>query len=112
MSHIRDVGDVTMNKAIPRRERTTFSVSRSNKERANTFQRILAVELNQFLTINDVVTMAFDCLNEKLKKDRDLRRESTFGPQHVFDKQDKERLDKLQRFKRRYPEPDEGREES
>ncbi len=99
-----------MNKEIPKRERTTFSVSRANKERANTFQRILAVELDQFLTINDVVTMAFDCLNEKLKKDRDLRRESAFGPQHVFDKQDKERLDKLQRFKRRYPEPDEGRE--
>ncbi len=101
-----------MSKVIPKSERMTFSVSRSNKERANTFQRVLAVELNQFLTINDVVTMAFDCLNEKFKKDRDLRRESTFGPQHVFEKQDKERLDQLERFKRRYPEPEEGREGS
>ncbi len=101
-----------MSTVIPRRERTTFSVSKSNKERANTFQRMLAVELNQFLTINDVVTMAFDCLNEKLNKDRNLRRESTFGPQHIFEKQDKDRLDKLERFKRRYPEPDEGREGS
>ncbi|MGZ4909038.1 MAG: hypothetical protein ACXV5F_10355 [Halobacteriota archaeon] len=101
-----------MSKAIKKSERTTFSVSKSNKERANTFQRMLAVELNQFLTINDVVTMAFDCLNEKMKTDRDLRRESAFGPQHVFAQQDKDRLDKLERFKRRYPEPDEGREGS
>ncbi len=70
---------------------------------------MLAVELNQFLTINDVVTMAFDCLSEKIKKDRDLRQDSTFGPQRVFEKQDEERLDKLERFKRRYPEPNEER---
>ncbi len=100
-----------MSKAIKKSERTTFSVSKSNKERANTLQRVLAVELNQFLTINDVVTMAFDCLNERIEKDRN-QTHSAFGSQHVFDKQDKERLDKLERFKRRYPEPDEGREES
>ncbi len=90
-----------MNKTTKKQERATLSVLKDTHARASRLQRVLAVQLDEFMTVNDVVTRAFDCLEAQVQTARELRGDFNAGPQHVFDKQDEERLAKLERFNRK-----------